>query len=90
MTEESPPRITFHTYKSCWVKIRGEPAEGGWPRLPRDNGLVKRFSAWLRDEDILPARGIAAGPGIYEAIFHPEDGERVRAWLLEQGCHEEA
>jgi hypothetical protein len=36
-------------------------------------------------EEVWPIRMFVAGPGMYDAIFHVEDEERILKWLEENG-----
>lgn len=85
------PRVTFGCYEAVWVKILGEKDErpSRYPRVRRDGGIVSRFLRWQLAEDVLPLRSIVSGPGLYQAIHHLDDLERIENWLKEQGCEPE-
>jgi hypothetical protein len=70
------------------VAIKGERREGESSlHIRHDNGIIVAFLKWCADEGIAFTRSTAGG-GMFVGYFKPEDSERVKAWLLENGCEE--
>jgi len=48
-------------------------------------GLGLRFLKWCFEQKVYSVRTMTSGGGYFEALFLPEDADRITAWLLEQG-----
>ena len=74
-----------------WIDFTGDetrPASlrpRALPVLPNDHGLITRMYAWLDAEGMSVAKLARIGGGAFSLGFLPADGERVVAWLAEQG-----
>lgn len=48
-------------------------------------GLGARFSKWSFEQKLYATKILTSGGGYFEAMCPPEDAEKIRAWLTEQG-----
>ena len=50
--------------------------------------IALKFMRWVVDEEIDGFRGGSHGPEGYVGWFYPKEAEKIRAWLVENGCGE--
>jgi hypothetical protein len=82
-TLTGPAHFTVQPVVLVQIQDTKDTLGGDW------NGLAARFGKWSRDNKVHAVRYVSSGGGALEAYFSPEDAERIRAWLVEQGGQEE-
>lgn len=82
--------VTFEMTPVVWVRIRAPlPLPGEWPQIGMDGGVVRRFQNWCMENNVTTA--IVAGSvggGRMSMGFAPEDADKIRTFLLAEGCVE--
>jgi hypothetical protein len=82
--------VTFSAQPLVRVTILGEEdksPEAKLSRLPvcrNDDGVIDRFFAFERVNNIFPIRIGASGCGAYIGYYDTLDAAKIEAWLLEQ------
>jgi len=82
--EPPKPKVQFGLTPVVRLEIQGESRGEG--RTFNDGGLVGRFLKWGLDTSTYAAFSSSCGGGGYVGYFHPEDAEKVKTWLLENGA----
>jgi hypothetical protein len=71
--------LKFYGIPLVWIRLTNELTD-------EDIALRREFSAWKRDNDILPCVQGGGGPAHKSEGFKPEDARKVIAWLKDHGA----
>ncbi len=78
------PAVRFSALPVVWFEIRGAFVKPGYAL--NDDGLVRRFQAWLRAKKIYPVANTSSGGGLWIGCFKQPDADRVEEWLNSDGA----